>query len=551
MRRLAFALAGLLLLTASQARAADATPGSSCSTANQWTWAGAGPDGGFLNGMFCNGSTWNGAINFQSSGNVGIGTTNPTYKLDIEQNTNSDVATLLQNSYASGGAAYAKIAANSTYVGNLWIGTSNIWYTGEFGSNNFIVRDWTNSLNPLTIEPATPANTLYLKSSGRVGIGTTSPAALLDVAGEIRAGNTALACSASTTGAIRYNTGTTSMQYCNGSAWSPFNPAASSGVCMKKDGFVTDTTMLGSPSSLAVSGNYAFVTSGNSRLTAVNITNPNAPTIASSLNDTHFGNANFVAVSGSYAYVTGYTNNNLTIVNISNPNAMIYVGSVSDATRLHGGGSVVVNGNYAYVAGNLYNGVTIINIATPSAPTIVGTVTNGTSLASPSEIALSGSYLYVVAATHLTTINISSPTAPTIAGTVTNSGLNNGFGVYLSGNYAFITTGSPGNTPQTNGLAVVNIATPSTPTYVTNLTSSSFGAAYGIAGSGNFAYIADYGTNRLIAADISTPTTPTDAISYTSPLYLNGASDLRIVGTHGYVVNNTGNSFTVFSLDCT
>jgi hypothetical protein len=67
--------------------AADPVPGSACGTGNLITnsfqWAGGPENGGVLNGMFCNGSTWSGVINFQSSGHVGIGTTTPANTLNV------------------------------------------------------------------------------------------------------------------------------------------------------------------------------------------------------------------------------------------------------------------------------------------------------------------------------------------------------------------------------------------------------------------------------------------------------------------------------------
>lgn len=58
----------------------------------------------------------------------------------------------------------------------------------------------------------------------RNGFGTTSPEAMLDVNGEVKIGNTSLACSATTEGALRYSG--TEMEYCDGSAWAAVAPAA-------------------------------------------------------------------------------------------------------------------------------------------------------------------------------------------------------------------------------------------------------------------------------------------------------------------------------------
>jgi len=51
----------------------------------------------------------------------------------------------------------------------------------------------------------------------RHGIGTATPAAKLDVNGEVKIGNTTLACAAGTAGALRYNSGV--LELCNGTSW--------------------------------------------------------------------------------------------------------------------------------------------------------------------------------------------------------------------------------------------------------------------------------------------------------------------------------------------
>jgi hypothetical protein len=54
---------------------------------------------------------------------------------------------------------------------------------------------------------------------GKVGIGTSTPQASLDVTGEVKIGNTGLGCSAATEGAIRYNPSNKIMNFCDGTAW--------------------------------------------------------------------------------------------------------------------------------------------------------------------------------------------------------------------------------------------------------------------------------------------------------------------------------------------
>ena len=62
---------------------------------------------------------------------------------------------------------------------------------------------------------------VYLPS-GNVGIGTTTPAAKLEIDGEVKIGNTGAVCSASNEGATRYNSSSKTMEFCNGTSWSEF-----------------------------------------------------------------------------------------------------------------------------------------------------------------------------------------------------------------------------------------------------------------------------------------------------------------------------------------
>ena len=101
------------------------------------------------------------ALYVKSSGNIGLGTSNPAVPLHIVDG-NSPAMRLEQD-------------GSSGFAPQTWDISGN--------ETNFFVRDVTNgSLLPLRIKPNTPENTLYLAgSSGNVGIGTSAPSAKLHI----------------------------------------------------------------------------------------------------------------------------------------------------------------------------------------------------------------------------------------------------------------------------------------------------------------------------------------------------------------------------------
>ena len=114
-----FVFAIMLALPFRQARAVEPVPGNSCTgtpgiITNSWQWAGAPENGGVFNGMFCNGSTWSGVINFQSSGKVGIGTAAP---LDVVSIGTAPVASNTRALLNLSNTALSSGSANGTDIG--------------------------------------------------------------------------------------------------------------------------------------------------------------------------------------------------------------------------------------------------------------------------------------------------------------------------------------------------------------------------------------------------------------------------------------------------
>jgi len=119
-----------------------------------------------------------------SAGNVGIGTTNPTYKFESHNNATANAALLYSSTSAT------TVAIGSTNNSN---NANVIWYTDS--GNGQIFRGGTgfsawagalslniyNSNGPIAFHPGATANVLYLATSSKVGIGTTSPGSRLQV----------------------------------------------------------------------------------------------------------------------------------------------------------------------------------------------------------------------------------------------------------------------------------------------------------------------------------------------------------------------------------
>ena len=102
-----------------------------------------------------------------SSGNVGIGESSPDDLLHIK------------NSSAGSNAGLRLENADQTWA----------LYCRGFDSDKFKIQDIDANTSPFAIETTAPNNTLYLDSSGNVGIGTSSPSGKLDVNTGVMSGN--------------------------------------------------------------------------------------------------------------------------------------------------------------------------------------------------------------------------------------------------------------------------------------------------------------------------------------------------------------------------
>ncbi len=110
------------------------------------------------------------------------------------------------------------------FVGLLFASALQAWTgpTGTAPSNNvpILINVGTTAQVKnagLSVNALASYGSDYVQS--KVGVGTQSPVVALDVVGAIKIGNGGEACAPGLSGALRYNTATQAVQYCNGTTW--------------------------------------------------------------------------------------------------------------------------------------------------------------------------------------------------------------------------------------------------------------------------------------------------------------------------------------------
>ena len=167
----------------------------------------------YVNGTPYIGSQWttNGTSVYYNTGNVGIGISAPTVALSVLGAGNFTGTVNGSGLCIAGDCKVSWDAVVAAGGGNLWSGTSTgvIWSAN--GANN-------------------------------VGVGTTAPTAKLDVAGDLKIGDTAGVCNASKKGGMRYNSTSRQTYLCDGVKWKNMNNC---GIITDADGNLYGTVQIG------------------------------------------------------------------------------------------------------------------------------------------------------------------------------------------------------------------------------------------------------------------------------------------------------------------
>lgn len=118
---------------------------------------------------------------FPSSGNVGIGTTNPSNIFTVQGNpANTQLDVVKISNGANNAFTSLGLVGNSSVVPS-WADGSQYLEFAPYSSGNGIIDTYTGSL----LFQTNRNNRIAILPNGNVGVGTTSPNYLLDVAGQI------------------------------------------------------------------------------------------------------------------------------------------------------------------------------------------------------------------------------------------------------------------------------------------------------------------------------------------------------------------------------
>ncbi|MCK4782088.1 hypothetical protein KAS79_04190 [Candidatus Parcubacteria bacterium] len=315
--------------------------------------------------------------------------------------------------------------------------------------------------------------------------------------------------------------------------------------------------------SVFVSGNYAYVTSGDPAgkgLNKIKITDPSNPILEESSN-ANLSNPVRVIISGNYAYIANGTEKSLYIYDINDIAEPLGTISFSGLSSAH---SIAVSGNYAYVIGDKIgatdNNFRVIDISDPENPQeIIGLQLK----AAPNDIKISGNYAYIVGGYHFSIVNISDPENPEIKKEICDNTVSMGCGgdyyhlknsvaIEVSGNFAYIMTLSGPATPHLKGLTVIDISDPNNLKEEAFLPIDEINTTYlysDIDISGNFAYVGSYmPPGYIITIDITDPSNPVETNIFSND-EIDCPYQIFIHGSHAYIAVHCDDNLSIISLD--
>ncbi|MBD3352199.1 MAG: hypothetical protein GF364_11990 [Candidatus Lokiarchaeota archaeon] len=266
--------------------------------------------------------------------------------------------------------------------------------------------------------------------------------------------------------------------------------------------------------SVAVEGNYAFVTDNVSGLYVIDIVDPENPVI-SGICDTS-GNALDLKVSGDIVFVADGPDG-LKIINTTDPFNPVIIGSCDTAGTAY---SVDVSGNVAYIADGS-SGLQILDITDLTNPTIIQSYATANNAL---DLVVEGDFSFIAVDTFgLEIVDVRNPNSPTQEGICGLSG--SAIDIEIVGDLAYIASNK-------SGIHVVDITDIAAPSLKNSTLTTDSTLSIDI--FGNYAYVTDNSTG-LELFDISNETSLIRKGCFNTPSIAN---DVFIYGERAYIADD-------------
>jgi hypothetical protein len=204
---------------------------------------------------------------------------------------------------------------------------------------------------------------------------------------------------------------------------------------------------------------------------------------------------------------------------------------------------------------NFMPGATIMLTPVNVNPMHKGSIVNGSdgaALSGAYGVYISGNYAYIAsyASNALEIVDISNPAKPVHKGSIVDGSvgatLNGSTSVYVSGNYAYVAS------YYSNALEIVDVSNPAKPVHKGSIVNGSGGAmlngAISVHVSGNYAYVASYYSNALEIVDVSNPAKPVHKgylVDGSGSAHLNGAERVYVSGNYAYIASFVSNALEI------
>lgn len=265
-----------------------------------------------------------------------------------------------------------------------------------------------------------------------------------------------------------------------------------------------------------------------------------------------------VVVQGNYAYVigsggdgTGIIGLTLTVFNVANPAAPFYISYITTSSLrwesgpsfLNGAYIAAIHGEYLYVGstGSVY--LYVVNISNPAAPYNVAYFTPSSTSGSIYGVAASGNYVYLATQdVGLVVVNMTNPLSPSQT-FIEGGTLNKSIGVTVSNGYAYTTNYQTTSPWTVRYLKTWSLANPAVPVLLSTYTLPAGAKPAEVAVFGNTAFVGDLNTSRVYLVDITTPSSP----SYLSTLQASATFDVTnnafVDGQFAYVTSGANATY--------